>query len=194
MARLPSVPAEAESAITSKIEARWASVIEEHGRFLRRTIARICPNNRGLQFDDIEQEVRLRLWRAIQSEREITDLASYIYRAAANATLDAIRHLESRREDPVESGTEAPGPRRVDEESPERLAGRRLLVARIQETLSRLPEKRRCALELYLQGFTTEEIAELLSWSEPKARNLVYRGLHELRDRLRAEGIDYEVD
>jgi DNA-directed RNA polymerase specialized sigma24 family protein len=38
---------------------------------------------------------------------------------------------------------------------------------------------------------TTDEIADLMEWSEPKARNLVYRGLKELRGKLRAAGIEY---
>ena len=48
------------------------------------------------------------------------------------------------------------------------------------------------AVELYLQGMSSHEIADLLDWSEPKARNLIYRGLNDLRKDLRAEGIDLE--
>ncbi|MGH9199086.1 MAG: hypothetical protein ACRD1T_25575, partial [Acidimicrobiia bacterium] len=44
------------------------------------------------------------------------------------------------------------------------------------------------------QRFTNQEIADLLGWSEPKARNLLYRGLKELRSRLRLLGIEYELD
>jgi DNA-directed RNA polymerase specialized sigma24 family protein len=37
---------------------------------------------------------------------------------------------------------------------------------------------------------TTAEIGEILGWSEAKSRNLVHRGLKDLRRELRAEGID----
>jgi DNA-directed RNA polymerase specialized sigma24 family protein len=47
---------------------------------------------------------------------------------------------------------------------------------------------------LHLEGMTTQEIGNLLGWTEPKARNLVYRGLQDLREQLRAEGVDYEAD
>jgi hypothetical protein len=30
-----------------------------------------------------------------------------------------------------------------------------------------------------------------MGWSEPKARNLVYRGLKDLRGELRSAGIEY---
>jgi len=31
-----------------------------------------------------------------------------------------------------------------------------------------------------------------MDWSEAKARNLVYRGVKSLRDRLKTEGIEYD--
>jgi DNA-directed RNA polymerase specialized sigma24 family protein len=56
------------------------------------------------------------------------------------------------------------------------------------------PPDRSGVLRLHVQGFTTQEIADLHAWTEPKARNVVYRTLGELRDRLRALGIEYEGD
>jgi len=47
---------------------------------------------------------------------------------------------------------------------------------------------------MYLQGMTSQDVADLMGWSEPKSRNLVYRGLKELRKSLREEGIDYEIE
>jgi DNA-directed RNA polymerase specialized sigma24 family protein len=38
---------------------------------------------------------------------------------------------------------------------------------------------------------TSDEIADLMGWSRPKARNLVYRGLKDLRGKLRRAGIEY---
>ena len=39
---------------------------------------------------------------------------------------------------------------------------------------------------------TTREIADLSGWTEPKARNLVYRGLSVVRAHLRAGGLEFE--
>ena len=41
---------------------------------------------------------------------------------------------------------------------------------------------RRRAVGLHLRGFTSTEIAQLLGWTEPKARNLTHRGLKDLRE------------
>ena len=75
--------------------------------------------------------------------------------------------------------------------SPEALAEQSELIAKIEQALARLPENRRLAVGLYLKGMSTEEISDLMEWSEPKARNLAYRGLKDLRNELRAEGIEY---
>ena len=77
-------------------------------------------------------------------------------------------------------------------EAPDAVTARRELMDRIVSAVRSLPENRRRAVELHLQGLSLTEISELLHWSEPKARNLVYRGLDDLREILRREGIDYE--
>ena len=191
----------AESSSLSDVEARFNAVIKEYGRFLRQTIIRFCPKDLGLQFNDIEQEARLRLWRALQSEREIQNLTSYLYRIAVTSTLDAIRRVKSKREDQLlladEEEEEAGEPQRLvagPEHAPDLQAERRLLMRKIETALATMPENRRRAVGLHLQGMTKQEIGDLLGWSESKARNLVYRGLHELREQLRAEGVDYEGD
>src|SRR6185503_17737732 len=84
---------------TVDLEERFNLVVEEFGRLLRRAIVRLCPHDKGIQFDDIEQEARMRLWRALQSEREVTNYASYLYRIAATATIDAMRRAQARHEE-----------------------------------------------------------------------------------------------
>jgi len=191
----------AESSRIEEIEARFNSIIEEYGKFLRQAIIQVCPKDLGLQFNDIEQEARVRLWRALQNEREIQDPASYLYKIAVTTTLDAIRRVKTRREDQLLSvGEQDEGvdPRQATmidpAQTPEQAARRQQLLRKVKAALARLPENRRRALGLYLAGMTTQEIAELLGWTEPKARNLVYRGLKDLRAQLKAEGIDYEID
>jgi RNA polymerase sigma factor (sigma-70 family) len=191
----------AKSSSITEVEARFNAVIEEYGRFLRQTIIQFCPKDMGLQFNDIEQEARLRLWRALQSEREIENLTSYLYRIAVTATLDAIRRVKAKREDQLllaEEEEEEPGePHRLmagPEHAPDLLAERRLVVRKVEAALARLPENRRRAVGLHLEGMTKQEIGDLLGWTESKARNLVYRGLQDLREQLQAEGVDYEGD
>jgi len=186
---------------TVDLEERFNLVVEEFGMLLRRAIVRFCPRDKGLQFDDIEQEARLRLWRALQCEREVTNYASYLYRIAATATIDALRRVQARHEEQLEILIEqrtddgdimlAPAPVR---DSPERLAESREAVDRVMSAVAKLPDAQRRAVGMYLQGMTSQDVADLMGWSEPKSRNLIYRGLKELRKSLREEGIDYEIE
>ena len=184
----------------TEVEERFNAIVEEFGVLLRRAIVRHCPRDKGLQFDDIEQEARVRLWRALQAEREVTNYASYLYRIAATATIDAMRRLQARHEEQLHEFAEenadegeimiAPAPVK---DSPERLAESREAVGRVMSSVAKLPDEQRRAVGLYLQGMTSQDVADLMGWSEPKSRNLVYRGLKELRKSLREEGIDYEI-
>jgi RNA polymerase sigma factor (sigma-70 family) len=195
----PKVMAKSNS--ITEVEARFNAFMNEYGRLLSQAIIQFCPKDLGLQFSDIEQDARLRLWRAIQSEREIHDPASYLYRIAVTATLDAIRRVKSKREEQLllaeEENEEAGEPHRLlagPAHAPDLLAERRQVVRKVEAALARLPLNRRRAVGLHLEGLTTQEISDLLGWSESKARNLVYRGMQALREQLRAEGVDYEVD
>jgi RNA polymerase sigma-70 factor, ECF subfamily len=190
-----------ENLNNSKAESRLNAILDEYGAFLRRTIVRLCPKDLGIHFSDIEQEARMRIWRALQSEREIQDLASYLYRIAMTATLDSIRRVKAKREEQLRLAEDQDGEETAPlvllsdpNRSPELEAGRRQLASKVRRVLARLPENRQCAVGLYLEGMTSQEIADLLGWTEPKARNLLYRGLHDLRTQLRAEGVEYEID
>jgi RNA polymerase sigma-70 factor (ECF subfamily) len=185
----------AERSPNPEIEARFEVIIEKYGKFLRQTIARLCPKDMGLQFSDIEQDARLRLWRALQSERGITQWGSYIYRIAVTVTINAIHRMKTRREEQWLSESEE---QVASEEGnalisdPEKLAEQEELRQKIEASIGLLSENRRLAVRLYLQGMTTQETADCLDWSEAKARNLTYRGLKDLRKQLRAAGIEYE--
>jgi RNA polymerase sigma-70 factor (ECF subfamily) len=184
-----------------EIEAQFNAILEKYGAFLRKTIARICPKDLGIQFDDIEQEARLRLWRAIEAEREIHFHGSYIYKIVVSVTINAIHRAKARREEQLrlagddedEDAAETPTITLTAsaKNSPEVQAEREELLRKVEEAMARLPENRRLAVGLHLKGMTTDEIADLMGWSEPKARNLVYRGLKDLRGELRDMGVEY---
>jgi RNA polymerase sigma-70 factor (ECF subfamily) len=190
-----------KSRTTIEVEERFNAVVDEFGVFLRRAIVRLCPHDLGLQFDDIEQEARMRLWRALQAEREVTNYASYLYRIAATATIDAMRRVQARHEEQLhvlmEQGVDdvevmiAPAPPR---DSPERQAESREAIRKVSSAVAQLPPDQRRAVGMYLEGMTSQDVANLMGWTEPKSRNLIYRGLKELRKSLRAEGIEYEIE
>lgn len=177
------------------VDARFSRLLEAYGRFLRDAIAKICPRQLGLEVAEIEQQARLRLWHALRRETDLSDPASYIYKVAVSTTIDAVRRVVARREQPLDLDVDdARLPSVPAHELPDRLVERRLLMEQIRLALSRVAEPRRAAVELYLEGMGSREIADLMNWTEPKARNLTYRGLEDLRNELRALGIGYEKE
>jgi RNA polymerase sigma-70 factor (ECF subfamily) len=180
------------------VERRFSELMEAFGHVLRRALARAAPPDCGVDPDDLEQEARIRIWRALASEKEIREPASFFYRVAITATLDAYRRATSRRHQHPASRSErepdavSSAEIHTSEGGPELRIDRSRLLRAVHGALGSLAENRRRAVALHLQGFSTTEIGELLAWTEPKARNLVYRGLADLRGRLEAEGIRYE--
>jgi len=185
----------------TETDSRFTAILEQYDQVLRQAVARFCPRDVGLQIDEIEQEVRIRLWRALKSEREIREPASYLYRIAATATIDAVRRVKARREDSLYFSSEeeeveddlrplAANP----DDSPDRIVEQQQTQQKIAAAMAQLPDNRRRAVGLYLEGLSSQEIGNLLGWTEAKARNLLYRGLSDLRDLLKAEGITYETD
>ena len=63
------------------------------------------------------------------------------------------------------------------------------IAGEVARAIDELVESRRAVVRMYLAGYEREEIASLLGWTEAKTRNLLYRGLDDLRATLTARGI-----
>ena len=63
------------------------------------------------------------------------------------------------------------------------------LGSRILAAVDLLQPARQAAVRMYLKGYERAEIEELWGWSEARTRNLLYRGLADLRERLVERGI-----
>ena len=165
----------------------------EIGPLLRRIVGSVCGGSLGIDPAEIEQDVRVRLWRILSAEKIVAPSASYVYRTAATAVIDAVRRVRARREDSLEvnghASTDALPAHAGDD-----IAARTELKELLQRAIERLAADRRRAVRLHLQGLTTHEIAQALDWTEPKARNIVYRGLAELRGALKDLGVESAAD
>ena len=162
--------------------ARYSGVLRTVGARYR------LPNS---DLDELAQEVRVRLWGALGTNERIDAVTpSYLYRAATTAAIDMVRRRRSARGDPLDQVDDAEVSARRAPSTPDRDASLRELSERIDEALLTIAASRRPVVRMYLAGYGTAEIGELMGWTEAKARNLVYRGLADLRARLRDLGID----
>ena len=163
-------------------------VVTQFGDSMRRTARR-----HGLSEDEIDdaiQDVRIRLWRALGTGENIRRApASYLHRTVVSAAIDFIRRRRARRET-VAGHDDASA---LNIEDPPARADRGLdeseMAAEVARAIDELVESRRGVVRMYLAGYEREEIASLLGWTEPKTRNLLYRGLDDLRATLTARGI-----
>jgi len=140
--------------------------------------------------DELLQEVRIRLWRALESGEKIEAVSSsYIYRTAMSAALDLVRGRRRRREEAIRLDRPSGEVRLGESPGADLALDRDEAVARIAQAVDELPAARRPVVRIYLAGYNHQEIAGLLGWSEAKTRNLLYRGLEDLRNRLTALGL-----
>jgi RNA polymerase sigma factor (sigma-70 family) len=141
--------------------------------------------------DEVFQEVRIRLWRArgAESEQISAVRSSYLYRTAVSAALDVIRRHRRAREEALDVEGDHPAATATD---PEQALGSSELATQVARAIETITESRRPVVRMYLMGYSREEIAQVLGWSEAKTRNLLYRGLADLRDRLSEQGIGPE--
>jgi RNA polymerase sigma-70 factor (ECF subfamily) len=144
--------------------------------------------------DELVQEVRLRLWRALgTTERIQAATASYLYQASVSAAVDVIRRRRGDRAEPIEAAEEGDRAPNDDAHRPDLAIEREELGAQVARALETIPPSRRPVVRMYLVGYGSGEIAEMLGWTEAKARNLLYRGLADLRARLTALGVRVDV-
>lgn len=141
--------------------------------------------------DDVVQDVRIRLWRSCTTTEQIERLGtSYVYRAATTAALDMLRRRRAHGAALTES-VDAHSEQLADRSSTSDATDAHDLERQVLTALDALPLSRRTVVRMYLSGYEREEIAELLGWTEAKTRNLLYRGLDDLRGRLTKMGITW---
>lgn len=166
-------------------------VLERFGGVVRR----VCWRYRftGSDVDELLQEVRIRLWHAHGGQEGAGEHieaipASYLHRTALSAAVDLLRRRRARRadhmisiDDEPEAMAEAPGAELDLAESE--------LADQVERAIQSIHSTRRPVVRMHLMGHPREEIARVLGWSESKTRNLLYRGLADVRERLLAEGV-----
>lgn len=154
---------------------------------LREAVCRACPPWLRQSRDDIAQSAFVRV--IARSRRGSTPILTepYLRRTARNAVIDAMRGRARRgAASDVDTGAWT-RPRRLRD--PEAALADQALGRRIAHHLGRLPEARRQAVTLFLEGFGVTEIAVRLGWNRKRVDNLVYRGLASLRRSLTQEGV-----
>lgn len=148
-------------------------------------LARRMARQRGLAGDDVDdvlQDVRIRLWKARGGDENLDALgASYLMKVVTTAVIDHRRRRQRERTVTLVDTTESEAVPAALHVAPDDGSDREAAAHRLAQALAILPENRRLAVQLHLDGYTRDDIGRLTGWSEAKVRNLLYRGLDDLR-------------
>ena len=160
---------------------RFEWLVREYSRLIRGVVRKVAGDDAERIADDAEQEILLALWRQVRQERPIASPVSYIYRAAVRETVRLVRAVHAERGQRLEAAKHAAS---ADPDPLARLEGT-LAADRLRAALGELPDDRRRAVQAHLAGLSAEEIGAVTGWSYNRTRNLVAKGLADLRRRLR---------
>ena len=155
-------------------------VVREHGPLIRR-IARSYEANRAL-VDEVVQDIYLALWEALPRFRGDSELRTFVVKVAHNR---AISHVakEARRPRSVELDEAWPDPATTPDQAAERDEAR----SRLEHAVARLPLGQRLVVTLALEGFSPEEIANVLGLGVSAASVRLHRAKAALQELLKEE-------
>lgn len=158
---------------------------------VRAAVARHPSYDAALGVDDIVQEVRIRVWNVHAGDTNARLGTSYYYRVVNSAIIDCLRahrgtlsHSRRAEDDDPDGAVEHIG---SEESGPDARHEDELRRQRLRIAIARLPASRQRAVKLFLQGFTVDEIAELLGCNRDRAHNLTYRGVGMLKRHMNDE-------
>jgi RNA polymerase sigma factor (sigma-70 family) len=174
-------------------------LFQKHQHLIDQAVFSKQINITGVTLDDVYQEVSIRVIKLLDSDREIENLSSYIYRITANVIVDLARannrhaqetQLPEHRDESDSYHPELDG----DVPQPDNKLADKELQKALLTAIEALPEDRRVAVKMRLQGYTVKEMMALTGWSYYKAENLSKRSMAALKEQLEKMDIHYEIN
>lgn len=135
---------------------------------------------------DYAQEAWIRAVRALPTFRGDARFSTWLHRIAVNSALQALRKAETRRK------REAPAP---DDVPVVPARGDALLQRQLEKALQDLPEGMRRVLLLHdVEGYTHEEIGDVLGVTAGTSKSQLFKARSKMRDLLRSlDGAAQEI-
>ena len=128
--------------------------------------------------EDVAQEVFLRVHRSAARYKPTANVTTWLYRIAANLSLDAIRR-DKRGPVSIADDADLSVPARGDTlEARER-------VDMVRQAVAALPDRQRVVVNLHrYEGLSHQEITETTGWSQSAVESLLVRAYANLRESL----------
>ncbi|HTQ53430.1 MAG TPA: sigma-70 family RNA polymerase sigma factor [Bryobacteraceae bacterium] len=162
-------------------------LVERHSRNLFRLAFRMTRHEQDAE--DVVQETFLRAYRQLSKFDERSSFGTWLYRIAANYSLDLIRARKRRGEQTepaAEEGTPDPMQVLPDESpTPDRLALSAEVERKVAGVLDELSQMERTAFVLrHYEGMCIDDISRTLGVQPNAAKHSIFRAVQKLRRAL----------
>ena len=142
------------------------------------------PGTTAEEREDIDQEVKLKIWRKAASGKKIDNLWSYLWKIVYTTTLDILdERMFTMSSEEIAERADSVLISRVREASPELCLEKKEMTETIRSMVASLPSRRRTVVQLWLSDMTLEEIADFLGWNGNQVRHLLYRGIQDIKEK-----------
>ncbi len=160
--------------------------LDEMSLSIRNIILARFPEMTAEEREDLDIEVKLKIWKNASNGKKVDNLRSYLWRVVYTTALDilgdriphlslegALRADEAEGRIPGEFISEGIALRQRDNSQ------------MLEKAVDKLPARRKTVLRLHLAGMDIKQIAASLSWRENQVRHLLYRGLRDLKETMK---------
>jgi RNA polymerase sigma-70 factor, ECF subfamily len=168
----------------------FEDLLDRFSNLIRIHVLKFNLHKYGVDPDDISQEVRIKIWKLLHTEKNISNYSSYIKKIVNSSVIDQLRKI--RREEGVFLHEKAKQVAEREMLYSAEMARFKSLEDVVERAVDSLLESRRQVVKLHLLNLSIQEIASYLHWSVDKTRNLLYRGLADLKKKLRDADIQYD--
>ena len=175
--------------------AAFRVLVERYGRSVFRLAFRMTANE--FDAEDVVQETFLRAYKQLDSYESRSSFSTWLYRIAANYSLDLIRSrkrhasrraLESNEEEDVLESIKATDP------SQDRIYYSTQVKQRLEAALALLTDQERTAFLLrHFEGKSIEEIGAILGLGVSATKNSIFRAVRKVREALEPVVSSYEA-
>lgn len=162
----------------------FRALVERHSRRVFQLAFRMTGNEQDAE--DVVQETFLRAYKQLGRFEARANFGTWIYRIAANCSVDSIRARQVHREQShgasLDEVAELPA---YGLPNPERVAESREIDGRVQAALGSLTPLERAAFTLrHYEGRSIDEISTVLGLRTSAAKHGVFRAVRKLRAAL----------
>lgn len=136
---------------------------------------------------DCLQEAMLRVYRAISGFKAESSFSTWVYRITMNTCLDELRRRKNRPNTSLDGLLDTGWSPSDEDDTPERHAVRTQTRQALHRYIRELPEDMRAAIVLRdIQGYSYDEIAEILDTNVGTIKSRISRGRERLREKITA--------